>query len=110
MAKFCGNIGFIFDNANRETFPGSGIWVPDIEVRKYYGDVIKNSRRWENGEGLNDNLVIGNQFSVVADAYAYDHLFAMRYIEWLGTKWKITNIDIDRPRITITVGGVYNEA
>lgn len=101
--KFAGKIGFVIAE---ETAPD--VYREQATEKTYYGDVLKNTRRWENGEGANDNLNITNSFSIVANDYAYKHAGEMRYIEWLGKKWKITNMTIDRPRITLTVGGLYN--
>lgn len=103
MAKFSGKIGFV---EFIETSPGVDT---EIAVEKpYVGDVLRNTRKWENGDQINDNLVINNQFSIVADAYATAHYFAMRYVYWMGTRWKITNVEVQRPRLLLTVGGVYN--
>ena len=63
---------------------------------------------YENGSGLNDDLVLNNQLSIVADAYANQHFFAIRYVRWMGALWKITNVEVQRPRLLLTVGGVYN--
>lgn len=104
MAKFYGVIGYV---ETKETAPG--VWREVSEERHYRGDIIRNTRRWENGQNLNDNLNVSNQFSIVADAYAYEHFFAMRYINWMGASWKITNVEVQRPRLILTVGGVYNE-
>jgi hypothetical protein len=32
----------------------------------------------------------------------------MRYVEFMGTKWKITNIEVQYPRLTLSIGGEYN--
>lgn len=103
MAKYYGRIGFA---ETVETTPG--VWDEVITERNYYGDVIRNSRRWENGESLNDNLIISNSISIVADDYAYTHFAYIRYVEWMGVLWKPTNVEIQRPRIILQVGGVYN--
>ena len=103
MAKYYGAVGY---SEYVETAPG----VKDdvITERYYYGDVISNSRRLEQGESLHDNVTINNQFSIIADAYAYEHFFAIRYIKWMGVAWKVSSVDVDRPRLTLTVGGVWN--
>jgi hypothetical protein len=103
MARFHGNIGFVH---TEETAPGvnSEVVVP----HNYYGDVIRNTRRWENTGTLNDSPVVNNQFSIVGNDFAYKNFSAMRYVEWQGTLWKITNIEVQRPRLILTVGGVYN--
>lgn len=103
MAKFYGSIGYA---ETVETEPD--VWVEKITEYTYRGDIQRNTRRWENGEHLNDNLNINNMISIVADAFAYDHFFAMRYVTWMGARWKITNVEIQRPRLILTIGGVYN--
>lgn len=103
MAKFYGIIGYV---QFTETSPG--VWS-DVPIEKnYYGDVIKETRRWQASENLNDNLTINNRISVVADAYAYENFHVMRYIKWMGAFWKISEVDIQRPRLILTLGGVYN--
>lgn len=104
MAKYYGKIGYAI---TVETSPS--VWEEPITTRQYYGDVVKNRRRLESGEHLNDNVNINNQISIVADAYAYQNIFAMRYVEWMGAKWKITDVEVERPRLILTVGGIYNE-
>ena len=103
MAKFRGKLGYV---KTEETAPGVHSEV--VTERNCYAEVIRNTKRWESSEHLNDNLNISNQFSIVADNYAYDNVQHIRYITWRGVNWKISSIDIQRPRIIISVGGVYN--
>lgn len=103
MAKFYGKIGY---TETRETRPG--IFEDAITERNYYGDVIRNARRLESGESVNDNVVINNSLSIVADPYAYSHFFAIRYVQWMGVFWKVTNVEVQSPRLILTIGGVYN--
>ena len=103
MAKFYGEIGYV---ESVETSPG--IWTNEVTKKKYSGDVIKDSRRWRDGEGLNDNLTINHQISIVADPFAYSNLSTIRYVHWMGANWKVTKIDIQRPRLLLTIGEVYN--
>lgn len=104
MAKFHGIIGYV---QTEETAPG--VYNEVVTERTYTGDILRNNRRWENSERLNDNLVINNQFSIVADAFAYENFQNIRYIQWMGTSWKVNSIEIQRPRLILTVGGVYND-
>lgn len=85
-----------------------GIYVEHQFERNYYGDVINISRRWQNGTGLNDNLEIQNKISIVADPFAYENMYSMRYIEWLGSLWKITDVSVESPRLILSIGGLYN--
>lgn len=103
MAKYYGKIGYA---ETEETSPG--VWTEKIIERTYRGDVIRNARRWENGEGLNDNLKVSNAISIVADDYAYAHFAFIRYVEWMGVLWKPTYVEVKRPRIELQIGGVYN--
>ncbi len=102
MPKFYGAIGYAEE---QETRPG--FWSEVLRERNYTGDVLRNTRRWETGEHLNDNLKINNMISIVADPYAYANFHKMRYIQWMGTLWKITNIEVSRPRLNCTIGGEY---
>lgn len=103
MAKYYGRIGFA---ETVETSPG--VWEEVIKDRTYCGDVIRKSHRWGEGEGLNDNLIMTNQISVLADDYAYTHFAYIRYVEWMGALWKPTSVEVQRPRIILFIGGVYN--
>lgn len=104
MSKWYGKIGYA---ETVETEPG--VWDEEITERAYYGDTYRNTRLLQNNsDGTNDNINIANQISIVADPYANDHIYAMRYIEFQNTKWKITNVEVQRPRLILTVGGQYN--
>jgi len=103
MAKFYGAVGYI---ETRDT--GLDIYE-NVPVEKMYrGDIEEIGRRLENGEGVNDDVKINNRVSIVADAYAYAHMHDLRYVKWMGTAWKATSVTSKRPRLIITLGGVYN--
>lgn len=102
MAKWYGNIGYADTVDN-----GVGDWKERITVRSYYGDVIRNTRMLQNSGNINDDVNVNNQISIVADPYANDHIYDMRYVEYLGTKWKITNVDVQYPRLILSLGGLY---
>ncbi len=103
MAKFHGNIGFV-----RTEKTVSGVIVEVPTEYPYYGDIIRESWNFEKSEQVNDNLIIRNRFSIVADKFALQNLQYMKYVIWEGTAWKIESAEIQRPRIILTVGGVYN--
>ena len=103
MAKFYGAIGYA---ETVETAPG--VWTEVITERNYSGDVTRISRSWQAGENLNDDLNINNQISIISDPFAEQNFYAMRYIKWMGASWKISKIDVQRPRLILTIGGVYN--
>ncbi len=103
MAKFFGKVGFA-ETVN----VGDGVWEEKTIERDYYGDVLRNSHRWESQETLNDNLVFSNSISIVADAYAYKNFSAIRYVKWMGASWKVSSVEVNRPRLILNFGGVYN--
>jgi len=104
MAKYCGIVGFM---ETVETSPG--VWTEQITERKYYGDLVRNRKRFENvASQINENLNIQNEFSIVSDPYANQNFHQIRYVEYMGTKWKVTSVDVQFPRLTLSVGGVYN--
>lgn len=104
MAKWHGVIGYA---EKVETEPG--IWEEKITERKHYGDVNRNNRRLQTIDQLNDNVNVSNEISIVADPYANKHIYAMRYIEFQGAKWKVSSVDASqRPRLILTLGGLYN--
>lgn len=103
MAKFAGMIGFI------ETKDmGHGIFQPVVTERMYYGDVYRWVRHWDRSDSVNDDLSVNNEISVLADPYLTENLQDMRYVNWMGTLWKITNLTVEFPRVKLTLGGVYN--
>lgn len=103
MARYAGKIGYA---EQKETAPG--VWRPVITERSYRGDITRVSHRWTKGEQLNDDIDIQNEISIVADPYAYLNLGLMRYVTWMGTKWRIKSIEVQRPRIILSIGGVWN--
>ena len=103
MSKYYGKIGFV---ETKETTPG--VWSPDITERMYYGDVMRNNRRRDTPTEINDSVSISNEISIVADPYAMNHFYSMEYIEFQGTVWKVSNIEVQYPRLILTLGGVYN--
>lgn len=87
-----------------------GVWSDNNPVeRAYYGDVIRNTRKLQStGDSSNDNIRISNQLSIIADPFANENFHAMRYAEFMGTKWKIEDVEVQYPRLLLTLGGVYN--
>lgn len=103
MAKFYGVIGY---ETTVETKPG--VWEEQFVERPYFGDLIRNTRRLESSGTLNDNVNITNEISIVADPYANENFHSMRYVKFMGTAWKITSVEVQYPRLILSVGGVYN--
>lgn len=103
MAKWYGKIGY---NVTVEIEPG--VWQEQITKREYYGDLIRNTRKLQTSSSINDDVNIANEISIVADPFANQNFHAIRYIEYMGTKWKVTSVEVQYPRLILTIGGVYN--
>lgn len=104
MARFYGVIGYA---ESVETKPG--VWMDKITERNYFGDVLKDSSGWStSSDSTNDDLTINNQISVIADPFAYQNVRFMKYVVFMGAKWKIKNIEVKQPRLILTIGGLYN--
>lgn len=104
MAKFCGVIGYAI---TKETEPG--IWEEQIVEVEYFGDVIRNSRRFSGSAKVNDDINVSNQISIIADPFTNNNFHAMKYIVFMGAKWKISEVTVQYPRLVLTIGGLYNE-
>ena len=103
MAKFFGKIGYA---ETVETTPA--VWEEKITEREYFGDLIRNTRSLQSGEQLNDNINISNEISIVADPFAYENFHSMRYVEFMNAKWKISSVEVQYPRLILSIGGLYN--
>ena len=105
MAKFYGLIGF---GEAVETAPG--VWEDSITERPYFGDVLRKSRRLQTTDRVNDNLNISNEISIVADPYAMKNFHSMRYVTYMNTKWKVSNVTVQYPRLVLTIGDLFHGA
>lgn len=103
MNKFYGKIGFA---ESKETSPG--VWTEEIIERNYYGDILSNIRRLEGAQQVNDNLNVNNRISIVSDPYAIEHFHNLRYIEWMGAKWKVGTVEVQFPRLILSISDLYN--
>lgn len=103
MAKYYGKIGYA-----EEVEVRSGVWKNQITERPYYGDLNKNYSRGQNSDKLNDDIVIANELSIVADPFAYDNFYAIKYAELMGVKWKVISVEVKSPRLILQLGGKYN--
>lgn len=103
MGKWFGKIGYI---VTEETTPG--VWVEQITERNYYGDIVRNTRRLQTSDKLNDDINVSNEISIVADPFARENFHAMRYIEFMGTRWKVSIVEEQYPRLILSLGGEYN--
>lgn len=103
--KYYGKIGY---GIATESQTRPGVWDDVIVERITTGELNRNSRRIQNGENVNDNITISNEITFIADAYAFQNYMNIRYAEVRGARWKVNYVEVKHPRLTLTLGGVYN--
>lgn len=103
MNRFYGKVGY---GHSVESAPG--VWTDAITEVSYYGIVIRNTRQLREGSLVNDDITVGNNLSVVADAYANKNFMNIRYVEWQGSLWTVIAVEVQAPRLVLTLGGLYN--
>lgn len=103
MAKFYGKIGY---GVTGEIRPG--VWDEIITEKPYYGDVNKLSRRLRTDDKVIDDINIANEISILADPFAYENFSTIKYVEYMGAKWKVSNVEVRFPRLILVTGGLYN--
>ena len=103
MAKFYGEVGYV---ESVETSPG--VWADEVTKRMYYGDVTHNTRMLQSGDKLSDDINISNIISIVSDPFADKNFHLIKYVEYMGEKWKVSNVEVSHPRLILTLGGLYN--
>ena len=102
MAKWFGKIGYA---ETEEISPG--VWKEQIVEREYYGDLVRNTRRLQTADKINDDIIVSNELSIVSDPYANQNFHAIRYVEFMGSKWKVSLVEVSYPRLILTLGGLY---
>lgn len=102
--KYSGKIGFWVDDA--EIRPG--VWKPGIVEKPYTGDIVRTMQHWQSGDKVNDSLKVNNSISIISDLYLQNNLSSIKYVTFMGAKWKVTSIEIKYPRVTLEMGEVWN--
>ena len=70
--------------------------------------MLRNTRRLQEAGKVNDDISVSNELSIVADPFATQNFHRMRYAEFMGVKWKITSVDVQYPRLILTMGDLYH--
>ena len=103
MARFSGLIGYV---TQEESVPG--VWSSVERTRKMKGNVIRQTASVVTGEGVNDNVSLNHRVSLIGDAYAFDNYFNIKWVKMDTKRWKVTSIEVERPRIIVSLGGIWN--
>ena len=103
MTKFAGLVGYVTQKEHE-----SGVWLPETVERKMHGDVIRAASSFNANEKVNEDVILQQRISLVGDQYAYANFTGLKYVTYLGVKWKVLSIEVNRPRLVVTLGGVWN--
>lgn len=107
--KYFGKIGFV-KYVEEDPLDAPGVCVENITEREYYGDltrIINHSQ--PASEKVTDDLKLNNQISVLLDPYALDNFSNIRYVTFLNSKWEVSAVEVQYPRLIISFGGLYHE-
>lgn len=103
MSKWYGKVGY---GETHEIEPG--IWKTEIVERPYYGDMNRVASSSQQGESLNDDIQLKHDINIIADAYALQNFAFIKYITIMGVRWKVKSVEVQRPRLALSIGDVYN--
>jgi len=103
MAKFAGLVGYV---TQEETRPG--VWTTVEKPVMMKGDVLRQTYSSQNDSKVNSDITLNHRVSLIGDSYALHNYYYIRWIELHGKKWEISSVELQRPRIIVTLGGVWN--
>lgn len=103
MAKWYGKVGYVIPTKTKP-----GVFRPSVTEKEYYGDIVSNRRQTQPTDQVNDNIIIRNTVSIIADPFAMQSLQYIRYVSFMGANWEVSNIEVQYPRLILTLGGIYN--
>ena len=103
MSKYYGTVGYLM---TIET--AKGVYSPQIVEHKYYGDTIRKISKWDTNNQINDDISMNLNIEILADEFAYENFMYIKYVEYMGAKWKVTSIEPRRPRLILSIGGLYD--
>ena len=88
---------------------GHGVWK-QVNTEKVYKAEITSHKWYLNREKDTPNVSYktGESFSVLMDSFLQENLGYITYVVLNGVKWDISSIDVQRPRVHITPGGMYH--
>lgn len=104
--KFHGFLGFV-KFVESGTSPGKfDVVEEEIPVK---GDLLRNALKYEPVEGNEKlNMAISNRFSFIAPNRVFENFEFLKFITWNNVRWNISNIEVNSPRLIVSISGVYN--
>lgn len=104
--KFSGIIGYAMTEEVEEK---PGVWKNKCVEKPAVGDYIKNYFRTKSDDKVNNDIVLASSISIIADPYAMANYNFIRYVKTVeGIAWKVESVDVQYPRLILSLGGEYN--
>lgn len=103
MARFFGKVGYA-----KQVKVRPGVWEDQITERECYGDLLRNTRYFSQGESVLGKISFQDRISILADAYALENYTDIRYVEKAGSLWIVESVSVERPRLVLLLGDKYN--
>lgn len=103
MTKYAGLVGYATQEEIRP-----GVWSDTITEVFMRGDVLRLAGSHSSGEKVNDDLTLQNRISLIGSPYAYKNFLNIKYVTYMGVRWKVLGVEVPRPRLIISLGGVWN--
>ena len=103
MAKYAGLVGYV-----TEVESSPGVWSPVETPRMMKGDLLRQAVNRQNDDKVNSDFTLGHRVSVIGDAYAFGNYMYIKWIEVDGYKWEVSSVEIQRPKLILSLGGPYN--
>lgn len=103
MAKFSGLVGYITQS---EISPG--VWSSVENSIMMKGDVIRQSSNTQNDDKVNSDITLSHRVSLIGDAYSFGNYYNIKWVDIRGAKWEVESVEIQRPRLIVTLGGIWN--
>lgn len=102
MTRFFGKVGVETAGAYVD-----GVWTVDIEERDFFGDVPDETSSSEPSEKVNADYRLQNRIDIHADVSSA-HITKIKYVSVYGENWEVISARVRRPRIELSLGGIYN--
>lgn len=103
MVKYA---GLVYYTTQLETKPG--VWKDSVKEHFMRGDVLRKASSSQNGDKVNSDVSLNHRVSLIADEYALGNYHDIKGIQINGRVWQVESIEVQRPRLIVTLGGLLN--
>lgn len=103
MARFNGKVGY-----GISTEVAVDVWSDVITERAYKCDSVRQSKSTVQSDSMTDDIRLEDRISIVADEFSMANYMRIKYVERAGSRWTVTAVEVQRPRLLLSLGGVYN--